>query len=203
LVSPVLHRTPAPAGTLVALRAATRLHHDRVDRLIDLRRLGEAPFYASVLQVFDAFLAAWEARVLAVLPLPQREWLARRSRLAFVRHDLQVLGIDRLEPAPALAALPSSAAAWGSIYVVEGSTLGGQVITRTLARHGLLPHNGAAYFHGWGEHTGGLWRETRTLLERELAPAHALPPACRAACATFDALAELLESRLHGPAAHA
>jgi len=93
--------------------------------------------------------------------------------------------------------LPTEAAAWGSLYVLEGSALGGQVITRSLAEAGLHPHNGTAYFHGWGDATPARWREFRAVLEAQLAGPGAVDDACEAARGTFDTLSQLLESALH------
>ena len=163
---------------------------------MNLRRMRDPAHYARVLQSFDAFLAAWEPAVGAALPRPWCEWLQARSRRPFLAADLQALAIDRLEPIT-LPPFASSAAAWGSIYVMEGSALGGQYITRSLAEAGLHPHSGAAYFHGWGPATGGMWREVRGLLARELATPAAIGQACDAARATFDSLSALLESRFH------
>jgi heme oxygenase (biliverdin-IX-beta and delta-forming) len=187
----------APPGPLLALRAATRDHHDRIDRLMDLRRMRDREHYARVLQVFDAFLARWEPAVAAALPTARGEWLQARSRRPFLRHDLQALGADSLDAAIDLPAFARPPAAWGSLYVIEGSALGGQVITRHLAEAGLHRGNGAAYFHGWGDATGGMWREFRALLEAELAGPGDIAQACSAACDTFDLLTHLLESALH------
>jgi heme oxygenase (biliverdin-IX-beta and delta-forming) len=188
---------PGPAGPLTALRAATRAHHDRIDRLMDLPCLRDRAHYARVLQVFDAFLSAWEPAVAAALPASRHPWLQARSRRPFLACDLRALGIRSLDEAAPFPALPSAAAAWGSLYVLEGSALGGQVITRNLAQAGLHPSNGAAYFHGWGAATAGLWREFRDLLAAELAHPQALDEACDAARNTFDTLTQLLESALH------
>lgn len=196
LKSPSAHPRPASPGPLSALRTATREHHDRIDRLVNLTRLQDREHYATVLQVFDAFLRAWEPAVQAALP-GRREWLQARSRLRFLQHDLRVLGIAALPAVPALPAFASPAAAWGSVYVMEGSALGGQVITRSLAAAGLGPHTGAAYFHGWGEATAGLWRDARALLESALADPAALEQACDGARGTFDSLTLLLEAALH------
>jgi heme oxygenase len=154
-----------PEDALSALRSATRTHHERVDRLMDLQRLQDPSHYARVLRVLDAFLAGWEPAVAAALPAPWQEWLRARSRRAFLQHDLRMLGVA---PAPAarMGALGSEAAAWGSVYVMEGSALGGQFIARTLAHDGVTPATGGAYFHGWGGATAGMWREVRGLLGR-------------------------------------
>ena len=159
--------------------------------------------YARILQVLDAFLAAWEPAVAAALPPAWHDWLAARSRRPFLQRDLAAL---RIAPAAFEARPPhlqGPAAAWGSLYVIEGSALGGQVITRSLAEAGLYPHRGAAYFHGWGAATPGMWRDFRAALERQLTGPAALGPACDAPCRTFDVLSNLMESALHERAAAA
>jgi heme oxygenase (biliverdin-IX-beta and delta-forming) len=186
----------APADPVAALRTATHAHHERVDALMNLSRMHEREHYVRLLRVLDAFLAGWEPAVLAVLPARWHAWLRARSRRAFLRQDLHQLDVV---PAPAarFGPLPDAAAAWGSIYVMEGSALGGQVIARTLARVGLDPSHGAAYFHGWGDATGAMWREVRELLASELQTLAALDQACHAARQTFDGLSRLLETFPH------
>lgn len=185
---------PPPLDALAALRSATREHHDRVDRLMDLRRMQQPAHYARVLQVLDAFLAGWEPAVAAAVPLHRQQWLRQRSRRAFLRADLQALGIAP-PPAAPVPPVPGEAAAWGSIYVVEGSALGGQFISRSLAKAGVPSTQGSAYFHGWGEATGAMWREVRGLLESELDSPAAIAQACDAARATFDTLSHLLDTQ--------
>lgn len=184
-------------GPLPQLRAATRDHHARIDRLMDLRRMRDRRHYAEVLRVLDAFLATWEPAVAAALPARWHGWLQARSRRPFLRADLHALGIAAAREAATAPALRGTAAAWGSLYVMEGSALGGQVITRSLAEAGLRPESGGAYFHGWGDATGTMWREFRTLLEAQLADPRAAAEACDAACRTFDTLTDLLEHSLH------
>lgn len=163
---------------------------------MDLQRLQEPSHYAGVLRVLDAFLAGWEPAVAAALPAPRQEWLRARSRRAFIQHDLRVLGVPPATTAR-VTGLASEAAAWGSIYVIEGSALGGQFIARTLARNGVAPATGGAYFDGWGEATAGMWREVRGLLAAHLDSPAAIAQACDAARATFDTLSHLLERQLH------
>lgn len=195
---PASSRTlPEIPGPLPQLRAATRGHHARIDALMDLRRMRDRRHYAEVLRVLDAFLAAWEPAVAAALPPRWHGWLQARSRRPFLRADLHALGVAPCRRDAAAPALRGTAAAWGSLYVMEGSALGGQVITRSLAEAGLRPEHGSAYFHGWGDATGTMWREFRALLEAQLAEPHAVAQACEAACRTFDTLSDLLESSLH------
>lgn len=197
--APASQRTPPPPPprALAALRQATRDRHGRIDRLMDVRRLAQPDRYGRVLQVFEAFTAAWEEAVAAALPAHWHGWLAARSRRQFLQQDLRALALPAASRAVPRPVLPDAPAAWGALYVMEGSALGGQVITRALARAGLDPASGAAYFHGFGEATAGMWDDFRGRLESELPDPAWLACACAAACHTFDALCGLLEQELH------
>ncbi|HEY8359883.1 MAG TPA: biliverdin-producing heme oxygenase [Ramlibacter sp.] len=200
--APVEPPGPAPEDVLTALRAATRTRHDGIDALLDLGRMSDAAHYARILQVFDAFLGPWEAAVAAALPADFGPWLAGRSRRALLATDLRALALPRL-PASAVPILPTPAAAWGSLYVMEGSALGGQVITRALAADGTTSAHPCAFFHGWGAATGGMWREFRGLLAGQVVRPADVAAACTAASATFDALTDSFETHLHERAATA
>jgi len=189
------HRVP---DTLAALREATAPAHDAIDRQLQLGADLALDRYVRILRGFEGFLSAWEPAVAAVLTPASREWFSGRSRLAFVRQDLAALAPGASPgPAPALPPLPNRSAAFGAMYVLEGSALGGQVIARRVAeRFGFDGQRGAAYFHGFGERTGALWREFRERLEAEVDPAHR-GDACVAAVGTFDALRQHFEAVLH------
>jgi heme oxygenase len=172
---------------IAALRRATSPQHAAIEQVLGLGEAVELPHYHRVLRAFEAFLRVWEPLVAARLPAGQAAWAAGRSRLSMVRRDLQALRLSPQDQACA-PVLPDAAAAWGSLYVIEGSALGGQVISRVLERqHGMTPADGAAYFHGWGASTGAMWREFQLALERE-AGAGDRQSACAGAVATFDAL---------------
>ncbi|MCE4557784.1 biliverdin-producing heme oxygenase [Roseateles cellulosilyticus] len=187
---------------MTALRAVTRPHHDRIERLLALDAPMALSRYGTVLTGFERFLAAWEPEVREALPARLHGWLGERSRLDFVRHDLEALGRSASNSGAAQTprCLPACdvAAAFGSLYVIEGSALGGQVITPRLACDlGVGPGRGASYFHGHGERTGAMWREFRLQATTEIGDdpsCHEL--ACRAAVQTFEALIATFECLL-------
>lgn len=191
----------SPEPLLAALRRATRERHDRIEALLRL----DAPLtprrYGTIMQGFHAFLGCWEPAVRAALPARLQDWFDARCRSRFASEDVRYLGA---EPAPALAeraqhavgglSLAPPAAPFGSMYVIEGSALGGQLLVRRLADCGLAPGRGASYFHGFGERTGSLWREFRERAAEEVGPRpEAIEAACREAERTFDALITTFE----------
>lgn len=73
----------------------------------------------------------------------------------------------------------------GTLYVLEGSTLGGQVLCRHLAhRLQLQPHQ-LGYLTGHGRATGARWRATCALLEAALSTPALRAQAGAAAAVTF------------------
>ncbi len=124
------------------------------------------------------------------LPAWRRPWFLARCRGALLQQDLEALSLKPAAPPPELAVdLEPPGAAWGSLYVLEGSALGSQLIASRLREaHGIGPTNGGAYFGARGEATGALWREFRLQLEHELPTPSLQAAACRAAVQTFDAL---------------
>lgn len=185
---------------LPRLRRSTGPLHDDIEALLRL----EAPMplmrYGRILRGFHEFLQLWEPRVRQALPERLRPWFDARVRSPFAARDLAALelpedGADAAMRASALAAqrglrLDSPAAAIGSLYVIEGSALGGQVLTpKLLAAHGLTPEHGTAYFHGFGARTGTMWREFRQLAQAEAGGEEDdRAAACDAAVDTFRAL---------------
>lgn len=55
----------------------------------------------------------------------------------------------------------------GCLYVIEGATLGGRVITRHLQNQlGTTPDSGGAFFDGYGAETGSRWKAFCTMLSQ-------------------------------------
>lgn len=86
------------------------------------------------------------------------------------------------------------ASALGTFYVMEGSTLGGQVISRHVAAQlGLSREHGLAFFSSYGEAVGARWRETREALLRFAEQTASEDAMIHAAQRTFRALASWLD----------
>jgi heme oxygenase len=82
------------------------------------------------------------------------------------------------------------------MYVLEGSTLGGQVLKRAMAeRLGVGADSGAAFFDVYGPLTGTHWRSFLARLAEASLPPAALTCSVHAAVATFMRFEQWLEAR--------
>ena len=124
--------------------------------------------YRSVLLRFYCFVHGWESWAAINVPQELRPLLLERQRSHLPEADL--LYFDERRPSLQYVfsgpRLPGKAAFLGAMYVIEGSTLGGQYIARHVEHAlGLSPGNGDAYFRGYDDKTGGMWREFQNTLE--------------------------------------
>ena len=176
---------------LEQLRAATSARHAALERQLALDENISRARYVRVMQGFDTFLAAWEPMLAALVPAALRAWFTAGLRGNRAAQDVRALGALRLAPQRLDIDLPDATAVFGTLYVIEGSALGAQVIAPVLDRClGLTRDSGSAYFHGGSDSAAARWREFRVLLAQHAAAGDAAgQSACRAAQQTFDALA--------------
>lgn len=117
------------------------------------------------LERMHGFFRVWEPWVAASAVEPALT--APRSKLALIEADLRTL--DVMDPArlPAyLAALLEATPenVMGSLYVIEGSTLGGLVIRKWLRNAAWAPTGGFEYFNSYGHEAGKMWQSFRDSL---------------------------------------
>lgn len=147
---------------LQLLRGVTAALHERVERTVDIpRHLGSLPAYTAMLARFHGFYAPLEDRLAGIGGYESVGLnIAGRRKAHLIRDDLRALGHEAALPiCSTLPAVATFADALGCLYVLEGSTLGGQFIRREVAaRLGLTPDHGCAFFAGYGERTGAMWK---------------------------------------------
>ncbi len=189
MLAPLLPPALEPAPLLPALREGTRDLHERIERRMDLAaHLASRDGYQTLLQRFYGFYTPLEAKLAsrecaAAWTILGVSYLSRR-KACLLGADLKALGsatdLSDLPQCPAsLLPIPSSAAELiGCAYVMEGATLGGQVIGRILERTlGLRPGEpGAQFFYGYGPRTGAMWQQFRSAAEEFAAGEEAAYP---------------------------
>jgi len=163
--------TSSSTSALAALKAATQHEHDALDAALDLLHpeLGDAA-YRRHLEAFFGLYAPLETALSAVGSWSEHGIdFPERSKTELLRADLVSLGVDDPDALPicqTLPSLPTIAAAFGSLYVLEGASLGGQIISRHVEkRFGYTATHGARFFNGYGAQTGPMWMSFRKAVD--------------------------------------
>jgi heme oxygenase (biliverdin-IX-beta and delta-forming) len=178
------------------LKSSTAAQHGRLEHLVDLLNPARTRFeYTALLRTFHAFYATVEPQV-----FDQPEWraiafdLEARRKLPLLERDLITLGAAKPLPCPQPPRLETFPHALGALYVMEGATLGGQVIGRHLtATLGLTPESGAAFFHSYGNRIGPMWLAFRTMLSTQVSDSETAHRVVEGALETFERFGTWLE----------
>jgi heme oxygenase len=178
---------------LSRLRSETRPHHDAVEaRLGLLDRTTTPDGYRDLLLRFWGFYQPVEARIGGLADWPGLGLdYDRRRKAPLLERDLAACGVGRALldgfRCPALPDLASVPHALGCLYVLEGATLGGRVITRHLRglSGGPFP---CAFFASYGDDVGAMWKAFGSFLTDYAAGRGEDDRIVQSARSTFDAL---------------
>lgn len=173
-----------------SLRAATTTQHQELDGLIRLMDENvQKSYYAKILSLFFGFVSSFEASLFS-----HPEWLsnlpeiARRKKSDKLRADLEQLDINPIHLPVNQNPPPTRefAEALGVMYVMEGSTLGGQMMTKHLAKK--FPELSHHYMRGYESETGKMWQQFLAALEKFELSSDEEEKMKKAAQATFTSL---------------
>lgn len=82
-------------------------------------------------------------------------------------HELNVEPGNDIPVCPDIPEISTPASSMGAMYVTEGSTLGGQVITKMISRQlNLSPEKGFTFFNAYGDETFARWERFKEILNR-------------------------------------
>lgn len=206
--TPSCSQMPAPSTILSRLRLETRREHDAVERVLDLMgtSLTEGT-YRQRLKQFYGFYAPLEAALQTRCALPDGRLggalsqlatlLPRLNKTSLLRQDLRYLHVapESLPLCPDLPSLQTPAEVLGCMYVLEGATLGGRVITQHVqARSGITATTGGGFFVGYAGDTAKMWNAMRQMLLSSAVDAQTEDATVASAIATFTCLRDWCES---------
>ncbi|MGG2399158.1 biliverdin-producing heme oxygenase [Pseudomonas sp. SH1-B] len=192
---------PVPP-VLQDLRAETvELHVSLEKKLPFFSARFDTHAFQRLMQAYYGFYLPLEHALLDGDATPTDFDLVPRLKAPTLRKDLHALGLS----AEAIACLPicqslpvidCEASNLGVLYVLEGATLGGQILRREMAsRLDLNADNGAAFLDIYGADTGRRWRNFIDYLSSRPLDTVERKAVVIAAQATFSCFERWLESR--------
>ena len=189
---PLAVQAHPPPSILTRLRLETRGEHEAVERVLNLMDTAlSAAAYRQRLMQFYGFYCPLEAALHSRCAKQLASLLPRLNKTLLLSQDLQRLHL-KVEGLPLCRHLPpiqTEAEVLGCLYVMEGATLGGRLITQHVqATFGIMPSTGGSFFEGYGADTGKMWQGMRQLLAAGAPDVQSENDMVASAIATFTAL---------------
>ncbi len=186
------------------LRQETQALHAKLDSLPLMKRLVSPDItsdtYGQILSAYLRLYAPLETRLLR-FTADFAHWdldIGARIKAPALHEDLRKLDLDpqALEAWQQLPEIDSFAAAWGTLYVLEGATLGAQMIRRILHKS-KLPLESQAFFALYGSHTQLKWHSFAAAIEAWSEQSSESESTFTAARATFQAFVSCITLSAH------
>ena len=145
-----------------SVKEATGALHAEVEGILlpRLSSIKTSTDYATILKMFYGFYLPLEKRIDLQLSSADLPDLNQRRKAELILDDLSALGesSNNISICHQLPVVNNSAQAFGVLYVLEGSTLGGKVIAKMLLKNSSITEDAVSFFQGYKEDTGNRWK---------------------------------------------
>jgi heme oxygenase len=159
------------------LKADTKTNHQLLEKKLVafIRSVKTADDYINLLSLFYSYFGGLEQQIndnfdIAALP----DYAIRRKTVALA-NDLEQMGapVQALTTGAELPAISNHFEALGALYVIEGSTLGGSMISKMMQQQLQgEQHLGLSFFNGYGGDTMPLWQKFKLTLDDDKNTSH-------------------------------
>ncbi len=149
------------------LRLETHDLHQLMERKLPIFSTSfDIAAYRILLERYAGFYAPVEEKLTALRAVGLDVFDETRRKLPLIQLDLDRLhGSSEGPPCGAIPKLETVSEGIGCMYVLEGSTLGGQIISRHLKQSlNITPENGGAFFISYGAELGKRWKQFREMV---------------------------------------
>jgi heme oxygenase (biliverdin-IX-beta and delta-forming) len=168
------------------LKEQTLTYHQQLEKKLvsQIKGLATKEDYLQLLQLFYGYFGGLEDRINLFIDqniLPDH---AQRRKTGAIADDILAMGGEPMLKAgnDALPEINNAEQALGALYVIEGSTLGGSIISKMISgKLGLT--TGLSFFNSYGENTHQMWDAFKAILNKKSAETE--PVITAAANSTF------------------
>lgn len=155
------------------LKQNTAQFHDAAEKLFSSDKIFSKTFtlddYKKIISTNYLMLLHSEDKIFSSLSenFSEKLKLDQRVKLPLIEKDLSSLSIENQEPSHDLE-FANEHEALGAMYVIEGSTLGGNVIAKQLSRTEGFENVTFNFFGCYQENTGPMWKNFKEVLDTEV-----------------------------------
>lgn len=155
------------------LKQHTAEYHDAAEKLFNSKKIFNKTFtledYKKIIGTNYLMLLHSEDQIFSSLSeqLAEKLNLENRKKLPLIEKDLASLALDNRTAVHNLE-FTSENEALGALYVIEGSTLGGNVIAKQLSKTEGFDEVTFNFFGCYQENTGPMWKNFKEVLDTEV-----------------------------------
>ena len=153
------------------LKEQTRQDHDETEDNLQSKKIFDKSYtlddYKKLLLYNYKLINQYEPQIAEKLKDHTDLKLDLRSKIEALKIDLENLNIA-IETENPISNLENEAEAFGALYVMEGSTLGGNVIAKQLKKNPEFENVEFNYFGMYGENTGPYWQEFKSIIDEQI-----------------------------------
>jgi heme oxygenase len=178
------------------LKTRTLAPHQELEKALitRMRAMRGTDNYIDLLQVFYRYFGALEDRITLFIGSAELPDHLQRRKSESLANDIRALGGVLPEKA-SLSEIPvieDHLQAFGALYVMEGSTLGGIIISKMVAKQLGMGDQGLSFFQSYGEHLPTMWATFKLTLNRQAGNEADAERIIAAAAETFTKFKRLL-----------
>ena len=151
------------------IKEATLTQHQQVEKSLvgKMKAIRSKDEYVNLLKIFYGYFGGLEQQIKTAIDQSQIEDYNDRRKTGAIAEDIKDLGgkVPGLASGLDLPTISNHLQAFGALYVIEGSTLGGSIISGMMQKHLAFDgQKGLSFFNGYGEQTQQMWANFKLAL---------------------------------------
>ncbi|MBE9585570.1 biliverdin-producing heme oxygenase [Mucilaginibacter sp. JRF] len=154
------------------LKDETKTYHYETEVALigRIKAIKDKQDYADLLKMFYGYFGGLEKHIDAAIDTTLMDDYHQRRKTSAIADDLQALDapVPTVAGADNLPVIENHLQALGALYVIEGSTLGGKIISKMIGQK-LDASNGEAltFFNSYGEDTVNMWNSFKQKMDAQ------------------------------------
>lgn len=155
------------------VKRETAEEHQAAEDMLNpkLQGIAKTADYIAILSSFYGFYRPLQEKISGFIREQDLADIHERNSSRLIEKDLTELGfpLENIKISIDLPRINSAASAFGALYVMEGSTLGGRMIRKMLLKNEQLnlSEKTVQFFNGYGNETGTRWRNFQEALNNQ------------------------------------
>jgi heme oxygenase len=154
------------------LKSYTRTNHQELEKLLvsKMRGIRTQEHYVDLLQLFYNYFGAVEEQINQYIGTEHLKDHLQRRKTSSLLNDITALGAtaNKTISQEDLPVFENHLQAFGALYVLEGSTLGGPYISKMIQKQlDKQDTEGLSFFNSYGEETETMWNMFKAVLDRQ------------------------------------